>query len=238
MISFSTWKDRQSQPAIMQQLFSRVAPRYDFAAKALSFFQDRRWKRELLDGLKTQVNNGVLLDCATGTGDLILSGYTPNRYSVALGVDICLPMLSIASKRRAVNVHFSWQDMNMLSLKESTVDCITGGYALRNVYDVSSLFKELHRVMKPDGMAAFIEFSKPPAKVVQGITVFLLWIWGGIWGLLLHANPFVYAYLGSSLRRFPDTRQLDRIIVDSGFSLPYRKNRMFGLIQLIWFKKR
>jgi demethylmenaquinone methyltransferase/2-methoxy-6-polyprenyl-1,4-benzoquinol methylase len=144
-----------------ERAFSEIAPRYDFITRVLSFRRDAAWKRTLVS-LLPSYESPVCVDLACGTGDIafLLVGKYP-RGRVA-GLDITEPMLDIARHRNThPNVSFVNQDMGSLAIVSESVDIVTGGYALRNAPDLRTAIDEISRVLKPRGVAAFLDFSKP-----------------------------------------------------------------------------
>ena len=217
--------------------FSEVAPRYDFITRALSFGRDAAWKRTLISLLPSH-ESPVCVDLACGTGDIafLLAGKYP-RGRIA-GVDITEPMLDIARDRNThPNVSFTNQDMGSLDIVSESVDIVTGGYALRNAPDLGTAIGEVSRVLKPCGVAAFLDFSKPCGKIPQKMEYWGLKTWTGLWGTILHRNHEVYSYIAESLRRFPDRPQLRDIFWNKGFSLVDSRLFFGGITELLVVQK-
>lgn len=220
-----------------EQLFGEVAPRYDFITRVLSFWSDASWKRDLIAALPPEAKP-LCLDLACGTGDIALLLEKKYAQGVIFGLDITEPMLALARARATYsNVCFLNQDMGCLSFKSDAVDIITGGYALRNAPDLESTVDEIHRVLKPGGVAAFLDFSKPVGIFSQHLEYVLLKIWTGVWGLLLHRNHEVYGYIAESLRRFPDREGLRRVFRDKGFTVMTSRLYFFGITELLIVRK-
>lgn len=118
-----------------------------------------------------------------------------------------------------------------------SIDVVTGGYALRNAPDLSSALAEVMRVLRPGGVAMFLDFSKPKNRWLQRAQYAGLYLWGSFWGLVLHANPEVYAYIAKSLQKYPDRRQLHCLVRDQGFDLTGSRTLFFGAIELLTLKK-
>ena len=217
--------------------FSEVAPRYDFITRVLSFRRDAAWKRTLISLLPSQ-ESPVCVDLACGTGDIafLLAGKYP-RGRIA-GVDIAEPMLDIARHRNIhPNVSFAHHDMGSLDIVSESVDIVTGGYALRNAPDLGTAIDEISRVLKPCGVAAFLDFSKPGGKILQKMEYWGLKTWTGLWGTILHRNHEVYSYIAESLQRFPDRPQLRDIFWDKGFSLVDSRLFFGGVTELLMVQK-
>jgi len=220
-----------------ERVFSEVAPRYDFITRALSFGHDAAWKRTLISLLPSH-DSPVCVDLACGTGDIafLLAGRYPNGRIT--GLDITEPMLVIARHRNThPNVSFAKQDMGSLDIVSKSVDIVTGGYALRNAADLEAAIGEISRVLKPGGMAAFLDFSKPRAKIPQKMEYWGLKTWTGMWGTLLHRNHEVYSYIAESLQRFPDRPRLRDMFCDKGFSVIESRLFFGGITELLMVQK-
>src|SRR2546426_5926249 len=81
----------------VRALFATIADRYDFITVALSYGQDRRWKKRLIDLAAITAHDRVL-DLACGTGDLAFAAAA--RASRVLGLDITLRMLELARAKQ------------------------------------------------------------------------------------------------------------------------------------------
>ncbi len=78
-------------------LFATIADRYDFITRALSYGQDRRWKRRLVD-LAAPRPGARALDLATGTGDIAFA--LAARGARVVGLDITLRMIELAQHKQ------------------------------------------------------------------------------------------------------------------------------------------
>ena len=110
-----------------EQIFSEIAPRYDFVTRALSFWQDSSWKRDLVAALPAR-QRPFCLDLACGTGDI--TRLLARRYPEGdvVGLDITEPMLALARAQNGDgNVQFINQDMSRLDFDAATIDIVSGG---------------------------------------------------------------------------------------------------------------
>ena len=178
------------------------------------------------------------VDLACGTGDV--SYLLAERYpdGTVLGVDLTEPMLKIALERNPpANLSFVRRDMCRTRVASRSADIVTGSYALRNAPDLKIALNEIHRILKPGGVAAFLDFSKPSATFLQVPEYWLLKGWGSMWGLLMHGNPEVYAYIAESLRIFPDRVRLRECLAEMGFTILESRRFYFGIMELLVFKR-
>lgn len=221
----------------VRQMFSHIAPKYNLAVCLLSFCQDRKWKKQLVENLH-EWNNPICVDLACGTGDITY--LLAQKYAGQItGIDISDKMLDIAQKNnRYQHVNFLNCDMGSLQqFPDNSVDVITGGYALRNAADLNQALKEIYRILKPGGCASFLEFSKCSNSFRQKLQYVLLKNWGGFWGIMLHANYKVYAYLAESLKVFPDRNLLRKQFHDVGFRNYSSNLKLGGMLEIIRCEK-
>jgi demethylmenaquinone methyltransferase/2-methoxy-6-polyprenyl-1,4-benzoquinol methylase len=123
--------------------------------------------------------------------------------------------------------------MGATGLKSGSCDVVTGGYALRNAPDLDAALAETARVLRPAGTAAFLDFSAPRSPVLRRVHYALLLFWGGLWGLLIHGNPRVYAYIARSLARFPDRGTFHNRLRDAGLPVTDSRKFMCGMIEVV-----
>src|SRR6476660_1809757 len=80
----------------VRTLFATIADRYDFITVALSYGQDRRWKRRLV-ALASPRRGSRALDLATGTGDIAFA--LAARGARVVGLDVTLRMIELATAK-------------------------------------------------------------------------------------------------------------------------------------------
>jgi demethylmenaquinone methyltransferase/2-methoxy-6-polyprenyl-1,4-benzoquinol methylase len=220
-------------------LFAEVARRYDFVTRALSLGRDQAWKRELLHALPEEgpspvPGTPVCVDIACGTGDVTFALARRYPKGTVCGLDLTPEMLAIAQLRNPyLNVKLELGDMNDLPITSASVDIVTGSYALRNAPELKVALQEIHRILRPGGTAAFLDFSKSQNIFFQHLTFVILFIWGSMWGLLLHRQPSVYAYIAKSLQQFPNRIELRRALSFAGLALVSSRRFYFGTLEMI-----
>jgi demethylmenaquinone methyltransferase/2-methoxy-6-polyprenyl-1,4-benzoquinol methylase len=223
--------DPQQKRELNEQIFCVVAPRYDAVTRLLSLDRDRVWKERLVAGLPPRAAP-VCLDLACGTGDITYRLAAKYPDGQIIGLDLSEPMLARARGRcTAPNIQFRRGDMGRTGLDSGSVDIVTGSYALRNAGDLREVLAEIHRVLKPDGVGCFLDFSKPRQRILQEVESLLLRCWGGWWGWALHRDPSVYTYIAESLDRFPDRRQLAAVLAAQGFTVQSSALFFCGVVQ-------
>jgi demethylmenaquinone methyltransferase/2-methoxy-6-polyprenyl-1,4-benzoquinol methylase len=201
----------------VRTLFATIADRYDLITVALSYGQDRRWKRRLAD-LADPPRGAAVLDLATGTGDIAF--VFAARGASVVGLDITTRMIELAQIKAPAGTAtaFLVGDMLALPFPASSFDVVTTGYGLRNVPDLPRAVDEILRVLKPGGQALSLDFDRPTNVLVRTVYLWYLSLVGGALGWLLHRDPDTYRYIPASIRQYPGADQVGRLMEMRGFS--------------------
>lgn len=218
-------------------LFTRVATEYDLATRAMSLGRDRGWKRRLVK-LLPDLAAPNCVDLACGTGDVTFELAARYPHGNVVGIDLTPAMIDVARARAGSSrITFHAQDMCHTTVADAWADVVTGSYALRNAPVLDEAFREVRRMLKPGGQAAFLDFSKSPARWRQSLQLPLLKFWGGFWGVVLHGGP-EHAYIAESLRQFPDRTALREKIAGHGFRLVTARNCFGGMLEILVLAKQ
>lgn len=234
-----------------RRLFAVVARRYDLVTRFLSFGQDQRWKRRLIALIPRRVDSCgsagcVFLDLACGTGDITALLHHTFPKAHVTGLDLSEEMLAYARRRIGAMaggamaggaVALLSGDMNHLRWHHNSVDMVTGGYALRNAPDLGHTLREVHRVLRPGGVALFLDFSASPRRIIRAVQFRVLRFWGQVWGMVLHGDPEVYGYIARSLRAYPHALELQELCRRSGFAVLPSPRFMGGMMCILRLRK-
>lgn len=201
-----------------REVFVPLPHRYDRLADVLSFGQNARWRRTMVDAALAD-DPARVLDVATGTAGVALQLAERTRAEV-VGVDISEEMLAVGRQRvsdagRDDRISLQVADADALPFEDASFDALTFTYLLRYVPDPAATLRELARVVEPGGRIASLEFHVPPNPVWRaawvGYTRLLLPVLGG----LLGGRGWwrVGAFLGPNIdrhhARFPLDRQVE-----------------------------
>jgi demethylmenaquinone methyltransferase/2-methoxy-6-polyprenyl-1,4-benzoquinol methylase len=200
-------------------LFTALPQRYDLLAAVLSFGQDRRWRRAVVDEVVASGSPpGLVLDVATGPAGVALQVARRSGAEV-VGIDLTEAMLrrgrdNVAAAGRAGQVRLLVGRAEQLPFPDATFDALTFSYLLRYVADPAATLTELLRVVRPGGVVASLEFAVPPARFWRAwwelYTRVILPLAGGLLGG--RAWFAVGRFLGPSIRahdrRYPLAWQL------------------------------
>ena len=164
-------RSRQDPTRFAQQLFQGLPQRYDLLAEALSFGQNRRWRRAMVDSV-ADAGPATVLDVATGTAGVALELARRTDAHVT-GIDITEAMLrrGLAAVRREglqAQIALVSGQAEQLPFPDATFDALTFTYLLRYVADPAATLAELARVVRPGGGIASLEFHVPPQPLLRG----------------------------------------------------------------------
>jgi len=201
----------------VRDMFARISPRYDLLNHLLSVNIDKRWRRQVVERLKPWISpESRILDVACGTGDLSIALFE-NIGAGVTGLDFCRPMLERAA-RKEPQIAFVEGDALQLPFDKGIFDAVTIAFGLRNLSSVERGLSELQRVLKPNGWAAILEFSKPVVPGFRSLAAAyctrLLPRIGG----LISGSRSAYEYLPDSVSRFPDQETLSAMMSYAGFA--------------------
>jgi demethylmenaquinone methyltransferase/2-methoxy-6-polyprenyl-1,4-benzoquinol methylase len=222
-------RTEQEAAAWIRDMFARVARRYDLANHLLSFNLDRRWRAHAVRRVSHILErpDARVLDLCCGTGDLLLAlearrgrrpaGRTAPARTV-FGADFCHPMLVAACRKTSDrNAAVLEADALRLPLRDGSLDLITVAFGFRNLANYQAGLEEMRRVLRPGGVAAIMEFSKPPNAAFAALYHFysrrvLPFIGGALSG-----SRDAYRYLPESVHKFPEAPELAGAMRLGGF---------------------
>ncbi|MGH3666617.1 MAG: class I SAM-dependent methyltransferase [Egibacteraceae bacterium] len=223
---------RDKDAALVQQMFDRVAPRYDLANTVFSLGQDHHWRRVTRRAVAPR-SGEVVLDVASGTGALAHQLRAGGAQVVAL--DFSWKMLATGAVRdRAAHTgpQILWcnGDALRLPLADARVDAATIAFGLRNLPDASAGLRELARVVRPGGRLLVLEFSTPTWAPLREI--YLRYLVGAMPALarVVTSDPSAYRYLAESIQAWPDQAALAGVIADAGWTRVRWKNLSGGIV--------
>ena len=223
--------------ARVRAVFESVAGNYDLMNDLMSGGAHRLWKHFTLS--QTALRPGQrALDVAGGTGDLAagMAGQVGAEGLVILS-DINGAMLAegrdaLLDKGVVGNVRFALANAERLPFADSSFDCVTIGFGLRNVTDKAAALRSMTRVLKPGGQLLVLEFSHP---VVPGLKPIydaysfsvLPWL-----GKVVARDEASYRYLAESIRKFPRQDELLGMMQAAGLEQCRYHNLSGGIVAL------
>ena len=215
-------------------VFDSVAGRYDLMNDILSLGLHRIWKRFTVNA--TGVRAGMrVLDLAGGTGDLTrLFSERAGAGGAVVLTDINGAMLALG-RDRMVNegrlVPAVQCDAEKLPFAGGIFDCVSIAFGLRNVTHKEAALAEMHRVLKPGGVAAVLEFSRVSAPLAPAYDWYSFNVLPRL-GRLVAGDDASYRYLAESIRMHPDQETLKAMMEQAGFDRVEVHNLTAGVVAL------
>jgi len=216
------------QPADVRRMFDAVAKRYDITNDVLSFGQDRRWRREVLEAVDPAYGDRVL-DLAAGTGTS--SQPLADAGATVVPCDFSIGMLQVG-KKQLPHLPFTAGDGTKLPFADGTFDAVTISFGLRNIVDPVKGLAEMRRVTRPGGRLVVCEFSHPTWSPWR--TVYLEYLMKTLPAVAkaVSSSPDAYVYLAESIRAWPDQAGLAAMITEAGWHQAEWRNLSGGIVAL------
>lgn len=214
------YKEDQSKKEEVAEMFNNISKRYDFLNHFLSMGIDKIWRKKAVKILGEN-NPKVILDIATGTGDFAVEALKLNPTKV-IGIDISQGMLDMGMakmKKKKVDhiIDLQLGDSENLPFEDNYFDGYTVGFGVRNFENLEKGLAEMLRVLKPNGKAVILEFSKPKKfPIKQSYYMYSKYILPTI-GKIVSKDARAYTYLPESIAAFPEGKTFKRIMEKVGY---------------------
>jgi demethylmenaquinone methyltransferase / 2-methoxy-6-polyprenyl-1,4-benzoquinol methylase len=189
----------------VRAMFDRIAGVYDLMNSVMTAGMHHRWRERAVD-LAGIAPGSRALDVATGTGDLAIAlARRAGPQGEVVGSDFSEAMLELA-RGKAPAIRFEWGNALELPYEDDSFDAATVGFGARNFSDLARGLSEMARVVRPGGRVVVLEITTPERPPLSWF--FRLWFDRAVPLLGQLADQEAYAYLPSSVRRFPGARAL------------------------------
>jgi len=222
--------------ALVRQVFSSVAHRYDMMNDLMSGGVHRFWKDAMVEWLNPQPGMTVL-DVAGGTGDIafrIANAARAHGGEAEIVVcDINAEMLGegVARAKAAGENAIEWVcgDAERLPIPDSSMDAFTIAFGIRNVTHIDAALREARRVLKPGGRFLCLEFSRVEAPGLDVLYERYSFSVLPRLGELVAKDGEAYRYLVESIRKFPPQAAFAKMIERAGLSRVKVRNLTGGI---------
>mgnify|MGYP001499722102 CR=1 FL=1 len=228
------YKNSESKKNQIKQMFNKIAYRYDFLNRFLTFGIDNTWRKTAVR--KIQNKPKKILDIATGTADLAIISAQITSAQIT-GVDISDKMLKIGNQKitkKNLNdrIKLMNADAENLSYNNDYFDAVTVGFGVRNFENLNKGLKEIYRVLKNGGYVAILEPSHPKIFPLKQLFNFYFDFITPIIGNLISKDFKAYCYLSKSVKNFPSNKEFKIILKEIGFSECNYYPLTFGAVSL------
>ncbi|HEY4552756.1 MAG TPA: demethylmenaquinone methyltransferase [Bacillaceae bacterium] len=212
----------ESKEERVHHVFEKIHDKYDTMNSIISFKQHKKWRNVTMKKMDVQ-EGWSALDVCCGTGDwtIALAKETGPSGKV-YGLDFSNNMLKIGMEKvrdeKLDNVELVCGNAMELPFEDNMFDVVTIGFGLRNVPDYMKVLQEMHRVLKPGGMAVCLETSQPTIPGYRQLYyAYFRYVMPFIGKVF--ANSFKeYSWLQESARDFPGMEELAQMFWRAGFS--------------------
>lgn len=217
------------------RMFNNIAWRYDFLNRFLSLGIDRIWRQKAIRMLRPHQPR-LILDIATGTADLAIEALKLNPDHIT-GVDISVDMLKIGRdklqrKGLSSRIQLLEGDSEKLIFEDNKFDAVTVAFGVRNFEHLQEGLREIHRVLKPGGVALILEFSQPANPLMNRLYRFYSTRITPWFGKKISRDAQAYTYLHESIAAFPAGQDFLRIMENCGFRNTTVKPMTFGVVSV------
>ena len=219
----------------VRTMFNDIAPKYDLLNHVLSMGIDIQWRKKVRRLLAT-IKPVKILDIATGTGDLAIE-LAKLKPQEIIGADIAVDMLKIGeekvkAKKLENMIKMEPGDSEDLRFDDNYFDAVTVAFGVRNYENLLKGLTEMNRVMRPGGLVAILEFSKPHGFPFRNIYNFYFKnILPGV-GRMVSKNDEAYTYLPDSVQKFPENKDFMDVMAQAGYKNISQQRLTFGIATL------
>ncbi|MEZ5923047.1 MAG: bifunctional demethylmenaquinone methyltransferase/2-methoxy-6-polyprenyl-1,4-benzoquinol methylase UbiE [Hyphomicrobiaceae bacterium] len=229
-----------ARQGLVNEVFARVADRYDLMNDVMSGGLHRLWKDDLVNWLMPprSATPWHHLDVAGGTGDValrVMRTAGPNARSIIC--DISSEMLAAGRRRLSMlpegrRISLVAGNAETLPFPDRSQDAYTIAFGIRNVTHIDVALREAFRVLKPGGRFLCLEFSEVRVPVLDNL--YDAWSFEAIprLGKLVAGDEESYRYLVESIRRFPNQERFEAMIRAAGFERVQHRNLTGGVAAL------
>ena len=231
------YNQEQTKKEQVEQMFDNIAPTYDRLNHILSFNIDKLWRRRVVRILRKS-NPDMVMDMATGTGDLAIAMARRIKDVRILGIDLSEEMLAVArqkieSEGVSYRIEVKKGDAENLTFVDSeTMDAATVAFGVRNFENLEKGLTEIYRTLRTGGKLIVLEFSIPRNPLVR-------WVYAQYShrllpriGAMLSKDRQAYDYLPDSVEEFPSPERFAEILRGVGFSDIKARSQSFGIAHI------
>lgn len=219
----------------VRTMFNDIAHRYDFLNHFLSAGIDYSWRRKAIR-LLGKNEPKVILDVATGTGDLSIEAMKINPTKI-VGIDIAEDMLEIGrqkilKKKLSDIITLQTGDSEDIQFVDFSFDAVMVSFGVRNFENLEKGLSEMLRVLKKDGQVMILEFSKPQKFPVKQFYNFYFRYILPFLGRIISGDAAAYTYLPDSVGKFPAGKDFTKMLKNLGFKNTQHIPLTFGIASI------
>lgn len=224
----------QERASYVQNMFTRIAGRYDLMNRLMTGGQDIRWRKQVIQLARLR-HNARLLDLGTGTGDLAREALSQFPQARVVAADFTLEMMRVGQKRGPLE--FSSADALRLPFTDSSFEAVVSGFLMRNVIDLQKALQEQYRVLKHGGRIVILDTTRPKKNLLSPFIWLHMHVVIPLLGRLLTGSSDAYRYLPETTEGFVTAENMASRMAAVGFKKIGYERLMFGTIAIHWGEK-
>lgn len=223
----------------VKEMFDNIANHYDFLNHFLTLGIDIIWRKQTVKQVINKSNCHVIVDVATGTGDLAIELIKQCHPDKLIGLDLSPAMMAKAQAKidyHQFNHIATLQTANGedIPLPNNYCDLLTIGFGIRNFQNPEKGLAEFYRILKPEGQLVILEFSQVKPRFLKFLFNFYTRTLLPLVGKLISKHPSAYNYLPASIQEFPAGNAFASIITKTGFNQVTFKPLTWGIATIYW----
>ena len=223
-------------------MFDSIAFRYDFLNRFLSAGIDISWRKKAIHALN-EVKPKIILDVATGTGDVAILTHQLIGPTHITGIDISEGMLAEGRKKIAAlglqnSIDLISGDSEQIKFNDNHFDGVTVAFGVRNFEHLEKGLSEILRTLKPGGQFIILETSVPTKFPFKQGYAFHSKVLLPLIGKLFSKDKTAYSYLSDSANEFPFGEALNNILRKIGFIDVKHLPQTFGVATIYQASKK
>jgi demethylmenaquinone methyltransferase/2-methoxy-6-polyprenyl-1,4-benzoquinol methylase len=216
------FSEQGSKKEQVSEMFDAIAPKYDFMNRFLSAGIDVSWRRKAINRFKVDKPR-LLLDVATGTGDMAIMAARMLGPERIIGIDLSEKMLEFGRKKiekeeLGTKIELLSGDGETIKFPDNTFDGVMVAFGVRNFENLEKGLQEIYRVLKPGAQLVVLEFSKPRIPGIRNFYNLYMGIVAPQMAGWFNQNKKAYQYLNESAKAFPDRQLFVDILKKTGYS--------------------
>lgn len=215
----------------IKDLFAAIASRYELANHVLCGGLDLWW-RHVTAREVAKKNPHLILDLATGSGDLAVALLKKIPTAQITGVDFCEEMLAEAAKKKIRSLSLLQADGMALPFPNESYDAVTIAFGLRNMESWEKGLLEMNRVLRRGASLFILDFSLPTAPLLKPLYRFYLHHLLPRLAGLITGRSEAYSYMADSIEQFPSGKKMCSLLERCGFEHAAFKQMTFGVVTL------
>ena len=224
-----TLPNTEEKSVYVEQMFNKIAQKYDLFNDIITFGIHRQWKRFVARQTDLHAEQSCL-DLCCGTGDIAREVLRQYPSSKVTGLDFSEEMLNIAESKNnnEITVQYIPGDAINIPFQDAAFDAVTIGYGMRNVQSISQFLREILRVLKPEGVLVSLDVGKVRIPILAELNHFYFFHIVPLVGKLLMPGEEIFQYLPESSLEYPNQESLTNLMIETGFEKVGFHNFVFG----------